>query len=318
MKRVCFFSSGGPATTRAPGQQTGTSAKSSLLRPCHLERSGAKSKDQFCAAERQTELILRQAQDDGSFKGRLLQRSQVVRATRKFCAYVFLFSFLFSVAHAQTNSTDTATNAPTVTAPTATTNAPSFDPMSAPSQPVNVLNGAGNQPPAEDIADIRPPFFFDHGWLWLWIALGIAGLAALIFLLWNWFKPTKALNPRTAYDLALEKLEKARALLREENPMPYAVLVSETIRGYLGQRFQTPSTRRTTEEFLREMETDQATPLAEHRDLLRHFLQSCDLVKFARYQPTTNELEDVHQRAVNFVTATKPAPAPSHRNGRLP
>ena len=67
--------------------------------------------------------------------------------------------------------------------------------------------------------------------------------------------------------------------------MPYAVLVSETIRTYLGQRFQTPSTRRTTEEFLRQMEADPATPLAEHRDLLRDFLQSCDLVKFARYQP---------------------------------
>ena len=39
------------------------------------------------------------------------------------------------------------------------------------------------------------------------------------------------------------------------------------------------------------MEADRATPLAEHRNLLREFLQSCDLVKFARYQPTLAELE---------------------------
>jgi hypothetical protein len=114
----------------------------------------------------------------------------------------------------------------------------------------------------------------------------------------------------------MEKLEKARALLREEEPMPYAVFVSETIRSYLGQRFQSPSTRRTTEEFLRQMETDRATPLAEHRDLLRGFLQSCDLVKFARYQPTLTELKQVQQNATRFVTATKPLPDASVRNGK--
>ncbi len=239
------------------------------------------------------------------------------------CTQFLFLSLVFIIfpliIHAQTDSTNAVTNTPAATDSTVT-NAPSVNPLTAtPSQPANVLNGPGPQSAQEEeIDDIRPPFFFNHGWLWLWIALGLAGLVALILFLWNWFKPTQALNPRTAYDLALEKLEKARALLREDNPMPYAVLVSETVRGYLGQRFQTPSTRRTTEEFLRQMEADPATPLAEHRDLLRHFLQSCDLVKFARYQPTHAELEDAHQRAVNFVTATKPAPLPVHQNGRLP
>jgi hypothetical protein len=96
--------------------------------------------------------------------------------------------------------------------------------------------------------------------------------------------------------------------------MPYAVAVSETIRTYLGQRFQAPSSRRTTEEFLRLMEADRATPLAQHRELLREFLQSCDLVKFARYQPHLAELEQVQERAREFVLATRPEDAP--RNGR--
>ncbi len=64
------------------------------------------------------------------------------------------------------------------------------------------------------------------------------------------------------------------------------------------------------------MDADKATPLAAHRDLLRDFLQSCDLVKFARYQPTLSELEEVQQRALTFVTATKPVPPPDQRNGR--
>lgn len=166
--------------------------------------------------------------------------------------------------------------------------------------------------PQDALEDIRPPFFFLHSWLWLWIALGIICTIALLILLWFWFKPHRLLSPKSAYELALEKLEKALALLREDNPMPYAIFVSETIRSYLGQRFQAPSTRRTTEEFLQQMEADRTTPLAEHRDLLRGFLQSCDLVKFARYQPTRAELEQVQQRATTFVTATKPLP----QNGR--
>jgi hypothetical protein len=176
-------------------------------------------------------------------------------------------------------------------------------------------NGPGQtSPPADQLEDIRPPFFFLHSWPWLWLALAAAAVALLV-LVWFWLRPRRLLSPKSAYELALEKLEKARALLREDDPMPYAVLVSETIRSYLGQRFQAPSTRRTTDEFLRQMEADRATPLAEHRDLLRDFLQSCDLVKFARYQPTLTELERVQQRATTFVTATKPLP-PSNQASR--
>jgi len=166
------------------------------------------------------------------------------------------------------------------------------------------------------IDDIRPPYFF-YAWIhsawWIPLALIFAAilLVALLVLLW----PPRRLSAQSAYDLALEKLEQARALLREDHPMPYAVTVSEAIRCYLSQRFQASSTRRTTEEFLRQMEADRATPLAGHRDLLREFLQSCDLVKFARYQPRLVELEHVHQRARDFVLATKPEPETPRKGG---
>jgi hypothetical protein len=167
-----------------------------------------------------------------------------------------------------------------------------------------------------NLDDIRPPIFYLLSFFWLWVALGVIAALALILFLWYRFRPHRQLTAKSAYELALEKLEKARAMLNEENPMPYAVFVSETIRSYLGQRFQAPSTRRTTEEFLRQMETDRNTPLAEHRDLLRTFLQSCDMVKFARYQPTLAELEQVQGRATSFVTATKPLPPSAQQNGR--
>jgi hypothetical protein len=181
-----------------------------------------------------------------------------------------------------------------------------------------VQTGGASQTPTqtEGLDDIRPPFFYLHSWFWYWVALAVIGAIAIAILLWWKYRPHRLLSPKSAYELALEKLENARTLLREDVPMPYAVVVSETVRSYLGQRFQAPSTRRTTEEFLRQMETDRTTPLAEHRDLLREFLQSCDLVKFALYQPTLAELEQVHQRATNFVTATKPLPESTPRNGK--
>lgn len=230
---------------------------------------------------------------------------------------------LMPLAQAQTNGADSGpvvspadaapipadTNAPTAIAPPLTdTPTPAPAPVAPQVSPFNGLAPVAPTKP-EEIADIRPPLFFFQPWFWLLIVLALIAVVATLAVLWALFKPHRLLSARSAYELTLEKLEQARTLLQEENPMPYAVLVSEAIRSYLGQRFQTPSTRLTTDEFLRKMEADETTPLAEHRDLLRQFLQACDLVKFARYQPTLAELEAVHQRAYSFVLATKPAPA---------
>jgi Domain of unknown function (DUF4381) len=217
---------------------------------------------------------------------------------------------------------ETTTNAPANTSPSALDTpppqqpTPDASPASPPDAQASPQGAPAQVPPKEDIDDIRPPLFFFHWWIWLCIAAATIFTLVLFVLLWFWMKPERQLSAVSAYDLTLQKLAQAHELLREEEPKPYAVAVSEVIRGYLGQRFLAPSTRQTTEEFLQIMETDKETPLAGHRDLLRNFLESCDLVKFARYQPTLDELEEVHQRAINFVTATKPLPA--HLNGDRP
>jgi len=208
-------------------------------------------------------------------------------------------------------------------APTAAPSAPSPDDNSAtqaPGAPAADTPGTivsnpgaspatGTLPPlpkGEEIYDIRPPFFYLRSWMWLWVVLATAAVVALLYWLWRRLAGRGKLSAKDAYSLALEQLEQARALMDPENPEPYGVAVSEAVRTYLGQRFGSPSSRRTTEEFLRQMEADPGTPLAAHRDLLREFLQACDLFKFAKYRPGPDELEQVHQRAVSFVTATKP------------
>ena len=242
------------------------------------------------------------------------------RSGRTLGGLIALFCAFALPIYAQTDPVTTGTTAP---ADASTTNnaTPYYAPApGVPRPPLNALppSAASQATPQDDIYDIRPPYFYLHPWLWVWLAVAISALIAIALLAWLLLRPHRQLSAKSAYELALEKLEKARGLLRENEPMPYAVMVSETIRSYLSQRFQTPSTRRTTEEFLRQMERDPTSHLAEHRDVLRGFLQSCDLVKFARYQPTLVELEQVQQNAHRFVTATKPIAESSAQNGAGP
>jgi hypothetical protein len=221
-----------------------------------------------------------------------------------------VLALLLPTAPAQTNdpgSSAPSSSGPVVTPPTGKgPPVPQTSPDSTPTASPAVASPA--QPGDEDIYDIRPPLFFLRSWLWLWLVLAALALAGLIVLLVLWLRRRFAATEKTAYELTLERLEQARALMNENDPRPYGNAVSEVIRTYLGQRFQARSTRRTTEEFLRDMETNPAGPLAQHRELLRDFLQACDLLKFARYQPGPAELEQVHRSAMTFVTATKPAP----------
>ena len=113
------------------------------------------------------------------------------------------------------------------------------------------------------------------------------------------------LPPIPAHVRAKQKLEEALALISQ--PKEFCVLVSDTIRFYLEERFDFRAPERTTEEFLRELgETDLLLP--EQKESLGKFLESCDLVKFAKYEPRENELRELHGAAVKLVEETEPQP----------
>ena len=87
-------------------------------------------------------------------------------------------------------------------------------------------------------------------------------------------------------------MEEALALIAQ--PKPFCILVSDTIRFYLEECFDFRAPERTTEEFLHELQdTDLLT--AEQKERLGEFLESCDLVKFAKYEPREPELRELHQ-----------------------
>jgi hypothetical protein len=160
---------------------------------------------------------------------------------------------------------------------------------------------------ASDIRDIHPPVVIPSGWEWLWWTIGSVVVLALLLLCWRYLRKRKAhLTVATAVPAhirARQKLEEALALISQ--PKPFCVLVSDTIRLYLEERFDFRAPERTTGEFLLELNAiDLMSP--EQKESLGTFLESCDLAKFAKYEPTAIELRGLHDSALKLVEETEP------------
>jgi hypothetical protein len=159
-----------------------------------------------------------------------------------------------------------------------------------------------------DILDIKPPIEIASGLTWLWWALG--GLAVLMALMLTWRYLHRRIThipvapPVPAHLRAKQMLERALSFIVE--PKQFCTLVSNTIRTYLEERFDFHAPERTTEEFLRELQTTNLLT-AEQKESLGKFLESCDLVKFAKYEPRENELRELHSSALQLVEETEPA-----------
>jgi len=166
------------------------------------------------------------------------------------------------------------------------------------------LNTATN-----DLRDIKPPVEIPSGWAWvLWSLLAVAMVAAAYWL-WRYWQKRRMQEPVIPvippHVRAREKLQEALALISQ--PREFCILVSDTIRCYLEERFDFHAPERTTEEFLYELRaTSLLTP--DQKESLGEFLKRCDLVKFARYEPREPELHDLHASALRLVEETEPQP----------
>lgn len=163
---------------------------------------------------------------------------------------------------------------------------------------------------ASDIRGIKAPIQIPEVWFWVWCAAGLCALGLLVWWLWRRKRkpeaPPPAVPPIPPHEKARARLLESLSLLAQ--PRPFCILVSDTIRVYLEERFDLHAPERTTEEFLEELQSSPFLTL-EQKQALGDFLARCDLVKFARYEPGEPELRGIYEAALRLVEETQPAPA---------
>lgn len=160
--------------------------------------------------------------------------------------------------------------------------------------------------PAEDIRDIRGPKVLLADWVLPAVIAGVALIALATYVIWRRRRNRRerVLMPD---EIALQRLEAIRTLMQPAHAREFSTAASDIVRSYIEQRFAVTATRRTTEEFLRDLLESTHASLAKHQSLLGDFLHHCDFVKFAAMSLGVQDMESLRQSARAFVLATKEA-----------
>jgi hypothetical protein len=158
---------------------------------------------------------------------------------------------------------------------------------------------------AEEFHDITPPV--DYSLLPPWviscgvlIALVLLGLVAW-WIRRRWQRPKPQRSPR---ERTLEMLQRIGREIEILSPYQFSIRVSDILRRYVTEQYHLPVTRQTSVEFLSALA--KASPFSEdERSLLEDFLNRCDLIKFARYDATTEDSSLLLEEATRFVEGGK-------------
>ena len=165
----------------------------------------------------------------------------------------------------------------------------------------------------EDIAinDIKGPVELPASKVWvIWVAVGIFAIVVILLLIvYLSGKKNLVEKPviqRPAHEIALERLNAllAEKLVEAGKIKEFYEKLSYIIRLYIEHRFDVKAPERTTEEFLQEASASSELP-DNYKDKLKEFLMHCDMVKFAKYAPTQDEIGKSTDLARNFIEETR-------------
>ena len=145
----------------------------------------------------------------------------------------------------------------------------------------------------------KPPIL-----LWSCVGGGLLLLALAAYLWKRRALQQRLKSPREIALTSLAELEKSREVITAE---VFANCTAQTVRQYIAARFGLAAPRRTTEEFLRDLATQQSSPLLNESEPLRAFLKSCDLAKFAGSHLNSTQRDELLQAARSFIHSTSQA-----------
>ena len=162
-----------------------------------------------------------------------------------------------------------------------------------------------------DIKDVKPPVNLPDYWWLLWLLLAAAAVSLVVyFFFWFKRKVKTPVVPKAPELPAWEKAYQQLEALQRENLLEKGLFkefftrVSDIARHYMENRFNIRAPHMSTEEFLYYLgitgHLNDTQKLA-----LKDFLNSCDMVKFAKYDPTIKEAQVNFDLAKRLVDDTR-------------
>jgi len=162
---------------------------------------------------------------------------------------------------------------------------------------------------AQEFHDIVPPV--DYSLIPAWVIFVASAVALSLVGLFIWYarKFFRKKQPlRLPRDRALDALDTIEATIEKTPPYQFSIRVSDIVRRFVVEQFNLPMTRQTSVEFLNAIAS--APKFGEdEKALLADFLNRCDLIKFARYEATTEESRLLLDEARRFVKGGVLVPA---------
>lgn len=168
---------------------------------------------------------------------------------------------------------------------------------------------AGN----ESLMPLKPIFAFALNW-WPYL-LGIAGLLLVGFLLYTWYRKRKSekeeesrpvFTPQPFRD-PLKELEKnlqqikagKQELQRDRRFKDFYIRLGDALRWYLERVYDIPALESTTRELIQDLHQKTAPEAIIHKT--ETILKEADMVKFARFTPTLDQVSEALQQAEEFI-----------------
>ena len=178
---------------------------------------------------------------------------------------------------------------------------------------ITVKSVGATQAEMEDIRGLKPPIDIKGVnkvfYLIVLLLIGV-GLVAWFYLK----SKARALKipeipeelKKPAWEVALSELEQLKEsdLLEKKLIKKFYIILSEIIRKYIQRRFQIVALDRTTPEIKQELKGVKID--RKIIDLINSFLQDCDLVKFAKFIPKAERIDDNLKQAIEIVESAKP------------
>jgi hypothetical protein len=147
-------------------------------------------------------------------------------------------------------------------------------------------------------------------WLWIWVSLGcwsvVIGLIVLMVYLKKKRVPAMVRLFKPAHEIAYDRLRRLvmENLIESGQIKAFYERISTILRHYIEDRFHLRAPERTTEEFLQELKHSPSLPDSDKQDLAE-FLNHCDLVKFAKHEPTKEQIQTTFDLVKGFIEKTK-------------